>query len=160
MGVDEQNLTKAKQVFDTICQMLDGDDWHYEKNEDELTVRFGVQGEDIPVQIGIEVQAERQLVVLFSPMPYKIPEEKRLDLAVAVSVANRGMINGTFDYNVMNGNLLFRISNSYIGCDLSTDVFMYMLQCACATVDEYNDKFLMIAKNVLTLEQFIASQNA
>ena len=48
------------------------------------------------------------------------------------------------------------MTSSYIGSSLSRDVFDYMISCACYTIDEYNDKLLLLAKGMTTLEQFLS----
>ena len=58
---DQNDLMQAKQVFDTLCQTLDGHDWVYEKDESELTIECGAQGEDLPIQITIRIDPKRHV---------------------------------------------------------------------------------------------------
>ncbi len=159
---DEKKLAQARTVFDTLCQALDHNDWHYDKDEtdaNKLAIECGAQGDDLPMSIIIKVLAERQLVMLISKIPFTIQEDKRLDLALAVSAINNRLVDGSFDYNVSTGRMFFRMTNSFIESTVSEELFSYMLYCSCKTIDKYNDKFLMIAKGVLPLEQFLASLN-
>ena len=55
----------------------------------------------------------------------------------------------------INGRLFFRMSNSYRGCLPGQEIFDYMIFTSCHTIDEYNDKFLMLSKGITTLEQFL-----
>ncbi len=150
------DLRKAQEMFGVLCRTLEDNDWNYKKNEEALTIECGAQGEDLPIELRIEVDAERKLVILLSTIPARIPEDKRLDAAVAVSVVNNILVDGCFDYNVKTGNLLFRMTNSYMESTLSKEVFDYMLFCSCKTIDDYNDKFFALAKNMMTIQQFIA----
>lgn len=153
--MSENDLKQARAVYNALCAMLDERDWRYKKNEEELSISCGAQGDDLPMEISIEVDIERQLVTLLSPMPFHVPEDRRTALAVAVSQANNGMVDGSFDYNYINGRILFRMTSSYRQSLIGKDLFAYMLSCSCYTIDEYNDKFLMVAKNNMSLEEIL-----
>ena len=152
-----KDLERAKKTFDTLCRALENNDWRYQKDEEALTIECGARGEDLPMELNIRVDPDLMLVVLLSRIPFAIPEDKRLDMAIAVSVVNNRLVDGCFDYNVMTGNLLFRMTNSFMESQIGEDVFSYMLYCSCATIDDYNDKFLMFAKGMLSMEQFLAT---
>lgn len=153
---DQKKTEKAKVVFDTVCRTLDNSKWSYKKNEEKLIVECGAQGDDLPIQLTIRVDVERQLVLLLSNMPFVIQEDKRIDTAVAISAINNFLVDGSFDYNVASGRVFFRMTNSYIDSDISEEVFLYMVLCSCKTVDEYNDKFLMISKGILPIDKFVS----
>lgn len=148
---------QAKNVFATLCRSLEKNNWSFSKDEDNMTVECGAQGDDLPMEISIQVDAERQVAVLLSHMPFLIKENKRFDVAVAVSAINNALVDGSFDYNVTDGRMYFRMTNSFIESDIGEEVFAYMLACSCRTIDEYNDKFLMLSKGMVSLEQFIAA---
>lgn len=152
-----KNYEQAKVTFTTLCQALDNHQWHYKKDEDELSIECGVQGDDLPMEITVKVDADRMLVLLISHMPFVIQEDKRLDVAVAVSAINNALVDGCFDYDLATGHMFFRMTNSFIESKISEAVFAYMLFCSCQTIDEYNDRFLMLAKGMISIEQFLSS---
>ena len=152
---DEKNLKRAQAVFKSLCQMLDEREWHYKKYEDKLAIQCGAQGEDLPMEIKIQVDAKRQLISLLSPMPFAVPEKRRQALAVAVSKANYGMVDGSFDYDYLSGRIVFRLTSSYRESLVGKEMLAYMLMCSCYTIDEYNDKFLMVAKNEMTVDEIL-----
>ena len=98
---------------------------------------------------------QRQLVSLLSQMPFAVPENRRTALAVAVSQANNGMVDGSFDFDYLSGRIIFRMTSSYRESLIGKELFTYMLSCACYTIDEYNDKFLMVAKNEMSAEEIL-----
>ena len=154
-----KNLEQAKVVFGQICQTLDHHDWKYQQNEEKLMIGCSARGDDLPMELTIRVDADRSVVVLFSHMPFAIQEDKRLDLAVAVTAINNALADGCFDYNIADGSPYFRLTNCYIDSTLSQEVFSYMLFCACQVIDEYNDKFLMLAKGMISVQDFLATLN-
>jgi hypothetical protein len=156
---DEMKMQKAKEVYNTLVRMLDNRNWKYEKVEEDLIIKSGVKSDDFPVTFIIEVRPKNELVRFLSWMPFNIPGDKRIDAAIAVNVANYGLIDGSFDYDLNDGEIRFRLTSSYRNSALSEDLFEYMIVCATSTVDQYNDRFFMLAKGMMTLEQFIEKDN-
>lgn len=152
------DMARAKETFATLCAAMDGNNWKYKKDEENLAIQCGVQGDDLPMEIVVTVDAKRCVVLLLSKIPIQTPEDKRLQMAVAVSAVNNSLVDGCFDFDIQSGKMFFRMTNSFMASKLSASVFHYMLAIACRTVDEYNDKFLMLGKGMLSLEQFLAAE--
>ena len=152
---EEKELNLARTVYKSLCAMLDEHDWHYQKDEDNLSIKCGAQGDDLPMEIIVKVDDDRKLVTLISFMPYAVPENRRSALAVAVSQANNGMVDGSFDYSYLTGRIMFRMTSSYRESLIGKNLFDYMITCACYTIDEYNDKFLFVAKNEMSTEEIL-----
>ena len=151
----DNNDLLAKSVFDTLCAALDHDSWNYKKDAENLRIESGARGEDLPIELNISIQPKSGAVLLLSSIPVTTPEDKRIEMAVAVAVANNGMRWGNFDYHVADGRIFFRMAGSYLGNLLGEEFFKNMLYTGCSTIDRYNDRFLMLAKGLLTLEKFV-----
>ena len=152
---DANKLKQGQQAFKTLCAMLDEIEWHYKKDEENLRITSSAKGDDLPIDINFSVDVERQLIMFLSKMPFTIPESRRVALAIAVSAANFPMVDGSFDYNFSEGLIYFRLTSSFRESLLSKELFKYMLMVSCNTIDEYNDKFLLISKNEMTHEEII-----
>lgn len=150
---EENQLKQAKETYNTLLKMLDERKWHYEKDDEGLEISCGVQGDDLPIEIGIRIDPEKHLVILLSPMPFSVPEKARDNMALAVSIANYGLVDGNFDYDFRSGRIIFRQTTSYRSSLLGKEAFTYMLIVACNTIDEYNEKLLFAAKSDLDLEK-------
>ncbi len=158
--MSEANMKQAKEVYETLVRMLDTRDWNYDRDDDRLLIQSSIKGDDLPVEFIIIVDAEREVVRYLSKLPFAIPEEKRIDGALAVCVANNGMVNGSFDYDIKTGEILFRLTTSFkSGSVLSEDLLEHIIMLSAVMVDNYNDKFLMLGKGVLSLQQFIEQEN-
>lgn len=153
---DEKKTTLAKSVYQTLCTAISNREWKYDKDEEKLVVYFTVNGEDIPMSFILIVDAERQLVRVLSPLPFKMDEGKRIDGAIATCVATYGLSDGSFDYDLSDGTIAFRLTTSFRESLISEDLLQYMISFACAVVDQYNDKFLAINKGMLSIDDFIA----
>ena len=151
----EEKLQRAQRTFKNLCQNLDEHKWHYEKDEENLEIECSARGEDLPMDIRIIVHADRQLIILLSVMPFIAPDTKRLDVAIATSIVNNKLVDGSFDYDVTSGHMVFRMTSSFIESEIDSEVFTYMLMVSCHTIDEYNDKFFMLGKGMLSINQFL-----
>lgn len=153
-----EDMRKAMEVYNTLCNMLDHKGWKYDKVEEKLMIKSGVKGDDLPIEFIMRVNPRNEVVSFISFLPFDIAEDKRVDLAIAICAANYGMVDGSFDFDITDGSILFRLTSSYKDSVLGEDLFEYMLMVAASTVDEYNDKFFMIAKGMLPLEKFLADE--
>ena len=153
--MDDKVMKQAKTVYETVCKSLDARGWNYKRHDEDLTISTGARGEDLPMDIVIVVNPRAQVVSVISPLPFKISEDKRVDGALAVAIANYGLINGSFDYDLRDGEIRFRIVSSFRDSVLGEELFNYMVMLAAGTVDDYNDKFLMISKGMWSIEDFL-----
>lgn len=156
--MSEVNMYKAREVYNALINMLDTRDWKYERFDDDLLIKSGIKGEDLPIEFIICVNPKNQVVQFLSKLPFNIPEDKRVDAAIAVCVANYGLVDGSFDYDISDGEIRYRLTASYRDSYLGADLFEYMILCASSTVDNYNDKFFMLTKNMITVQQFIEQE--
>ena len=152
-------MANAQQVYETLCKALDRRGWKYSKDEAEFLVHFGVNGDDIPMKFIIYVDAERQLVRLMSPLLFKINADKRMEGAIAACAVSYGMADGSFDYDLSDGEIVFRMTASYRESQLGEGLFQYLISCACAMVDKYNDQFLALDKGIMSIADFLAKKS-
>ena len=155
---DERNIELAKQVYQTLCEAIERREWNFGKDEENLIVHFGVNGDDILMQFILGVDADRQLIRLLSPLPFKMGEDKRMEGAIAACSASYGMVDGNFDFNLVDGSIAFRMTASFRDSVIGEGLFHYMIACSCAMVDKYNDKFLALDKGVISITDFITNK--
>ncbi len=151
-------LERAKAVYADLCSALEKREWNYQKHEDDLVVTFGVSGEDIPMEFIIAVDAKRQLLRVLSKLPFTVPEDKRMELAIATCVASNGLADGSFDYDIASGTIMFRLTASFRESKIGEGLFEYLVVCSSITVDTYNDKFLALCKGLISINDFIANK--
>ena len=155
----DQNKTElAKQVYSTLCEAIQSREWHFEKDPEKLLVHFGVSGDDIPMQFILVVDEKRQLIRLMSPLPFKMSEGKRMEGAIATCAASYAMVDGSFDYDLSDGTIVFRMTASFRESLIGEGLFMYLISCSCAMVDKFNDKFLALDKGILSIADFIENK--
>lgn len=155
---DEKKMELAQKVYQTLCDALDSRNWRYMNDDDKLLVHFGVNGDDIPMKFIIVVDADRQLVRLMSPLSFKMSESKRIEGAIATTVASYGMNDGSFDYDMSEGEIVYRLTQCFRDSTIGMGLFHYMIDYSCAVVDAYNEKFLALEKGLMSLQDFIAKE--
>ena len=154
-----ENSSSAQSIYNTICEMFDEKRFKYTRHDEDLVVSCTVSGEDIPMEMLFFVRAEQQVVQLISPMPFRIPDDKLSGAALAVCAVNDILIDGSFDLDLSNGRISFRMTQSFAASHLSKELFDYMLVSSAKIIDDYNDKFLMLGKGVFTYEDFMDSDD-
>ena len=155
-----ENMQKAQEVYATLISMLDNIGWTYDRHDDKLLIKSGVKGDDFPVEFIVLVNSRNEVVQFISSLPFKMPEDKRVDGAIAVCVANYGLVDGSFDYDISDGEIRFRLTSSYRETVLSEELLKYVIMVSAGTVDKYNDKFFMLSKGMITIQQFIEQDQA
>ena len=152
---NEKEMALAKNIFATICSAFDSNEWIYSKDEDELKIALGFDGNDIPMKFLICVDPDRQLVSVLSFLPFEFDKEKRMDAALATSYINYMLGDGSFDLSIAEGTTIFRQTTSYRGSLLSKELFLNMIAVACYTVDKYNDKLKALNDGEIEIKELL-----
>ena len=163
MALDPARIENTKKNAEVLLAMLDHRKLKYsveEQTEARTHIRIHFTGEDIPMTLHIILRADRQIASVLSVMPFFITEEHRNDAALAVTAANHGLIDGSFDLNMKSGEIRFRLTSCYIDSVLSESLFSYLMFVSAETIDRYNDRFMALNTGEMTLEQFLAADAA
>ena len=152
---DTIQTPSAKEIYKLICDALDERKWHYEKDDEENAVYVGVSGEDLPIKLIMLADEKRKLIRMLSPLPFKMSEDKRMEGALATTAVNYGMADGSFDYNISDGTIVFRITATYRESRIDTELIQYLIAVTVTMVEKYNDKFFAINKGMLSISDFL-----
>ncbi len=155
---ESDKMQLAQEVYDNLCEALDRREWKYEKFPDDLTIRFKSIGDDLPMDFIVIVDSDRQLLRVMSPVPVDDNKNKRLELAIATCVASYGLSDGSFDYDITTGDIFFRLTVCFRNSTIGDGLFEYLVGVSSAIVDKYNDKFFAISKGLLSVDDFIVSE--
>ena len=146
---------RAAQVYQLIKSHLTSKNIHFDPHDDDQVITMTAQGEDLPMPVLIRVIADREVLHIASPLPGKVPEDKRIDAAVALAAINNHLMNGNFDLDLDSGLIVYRVCQSFHDNDISEEQIHYLLAIVFITTDEYNDTLFMMAKGAITLEQLL-----
>lgn len=152
---DSNGNALAEKVYEDLCGALSARNWKYKRFRELMSIHFGSIGEDLPMDFIITVDSERELIRVHSMIPVDRDPKKRLDLAIAACAATNVLADGSFDYDISDGSLAFRLTASFRGSTIGEGLFDYIVKVSCVTVDEYNDKFFAISKGVMSVDDFL-----
>ena len=150
--------TAAVKVFNKIDKYLTAKNWKYDKDTNKLEFIYHVGGDDFPMRFILRVDAEREMIRSISFMPFDFSEDKRIEGAIAVCVANMGMLNGCFGYNITDGTVFHKVVVPYMDIEVSDDMIEYIMGLGMAMVDKYNDRFFALNKGFISIAEFIEKQ--
>lgn len=156
---DTKELMYAKEAFNTLCTTLNNIGWTYDKNEESLKIDFWVKTDDLPMRFLMIVDADKQLVRIYSPLPFKANPDKRVELITAITIINYSLADGTFMCELDDGSIIFKITSSFKESLLGEELFKYMVTLACTVVDKYNDQLESLHEGRMTLGEFIEKNN-
>ena len=145
---------EAKVMYNTLCQTLDNMRWQYSKEEDKLIIRTSAIGQDLSMKLFMKIDEDRQVMYLKSPMPFDIPEDCREMMMKAVIMANYSMLNGSFEFDLSDGYLAFKMVIPYMESIVSEKVCDYMVKLSCNMTDKFNDKFKALVDGTMNITEF------
>jgi hypothetical protein len=151
---------KDLAVFNTVCSALDSENLKYDADKEKLTVFLKVRGEDLPISVLFRVGADRNVLSVNSLLDATAGEDKRVEFAIAINAANYALVNGSFDYDINSGKIIYRMAHPYLSSDISESIIKYMLYCLFSVVDEYNDRFVLLSQGVIDIAKFIELANS
>lgn len=163
MELDQTRIESTAKNTEQLLSMLEHKKLKYtvqERTDARTHILLHFTGEDLPMTLHIILRTDRQIASVFSVMPFQIAEERRTDAALAVTAANHGLIDGSFDLNMQTGEIRFRLTSCYIGTVLTEDLFSYLMFVSAETVDRYNDRFEALNNGTLDLEGFLRADAA
>lgn len=156
--VDAAKRARAEQVYAAVCAWLDSRGWEGDRDPEKLGVRFGLSTEDMPVHCNFTVNAEKQLLYVYSPIPFYMRESMRTEGAVMTGVASACLRDGSFDYKMATGRICFRLATSLCGLEIGAETMEYFVNCTHAVVDHFNDRFEAVNNGQLSLHTFVADE--
>lgn len=160
MANEENKAVRAQKAYRDLYTHLDAIGLKYTRHDDDKVIALTMHGDDLPIEMLLLVKEKQEVISLLSPVRPKVPEDKRIDAAVAVNVANYGIIFGSFDYDLSDGEIRWRAVLPYADAAITEEQVKYLMFVSAHTIDNYNDKFLMLSKGMMTLEQFIESEKS
>lgn len=149
----------TKKVYEAFLEHLKNRELKYRSDDKEMEVNLIMQGDDFPIDMDFIFDDERQMLIVRSVLPVTFEKDKRIEGAITSGMATYRLVNGCFDYSMEKGRVIFRMNHMFRDAIPSAETFDYLIACSSVTVDEYNDKLFMVAKGMLSVEDFYKKIN-
>ena len=145
----------ADRAYAALCSAMERGDLSFRKYERIPVLRFRVEDEGPIQRFVIRLNRAYELITLNASLPIRVPEERRIEMAVAVCRATSVLLNGCFGYNLQEGTVFFRLTAPLRGCEYSEAYFACMVECATEIVSEFSDLLGKVAAGELSLPEFM-----
>ena len=146
---------RGNKMYRQMCSVFKKQGLNFKEEEDRLRIYFIMNGNDLPMKCFMRIDAERELIIFQSPLPFNFSKEKMVEGAVAICSVNYSLRYGGFDLDIRDGQILFRLVCSFRDCVINDDLFKILLGTAVSTTDEYNDKFQALNEGKMKSSDFI-----
>ena len=137
---------KSEEIVTAVRKWLDGDDWHYEFNEEKQMIKAGVTlgGKIQTATMFIDFREKSYLVYVRAPI---CGDKDNLgELLKFIAMANYGLINGNFELDMRDGEVRYK---TYVNCDgldaLSDEVIKASIYTGCTLMGRYGDGITALA---------------
>ncbi len=151
---EREALARAGEVFDTIEKVLQERRCACYISKPILKIYLTVHGDDFDFPILFKFAMDCGLLAAFGMLPFKVPEKKRKDFAVAVCAANWELADGCFNLELEGeGQIYFKTTANYINTNLSKEVIEHIIDLTAAAVNIYGGKFRKVIKTDMPVER-------
>lgn len=151
---DESSAIPPEVVFGSVCGSLKKRGWLYQAFPEKLMVGFSAGGYDLEMRLACRTDPDKQIVRLIAPLTFNVPEERRLDAALATNCANCVLPDGAFALDLETGGLRFGISASWSNGAIGERLLDYLIDLSCFAVKNFNDKLQALAEGSIGSEDF------
>lgn len=152
---DNKLIARADEVYDILVSELDSREWHYDEDREKRTIRFSVSGKQMTVAYDFKIDADRQLILLNSLLPFDIKEDKSGDFMLAVCRTNSSLPDGRFRLYLENDAVSFDMTCSYIESLIGEELFEYLINYTLFIVDRYGPRLKDLNDDVIDVQKYI-----
>lgn len=155
MAVDKKLQKQAEKVAKILRSVLDGYGWHYSVSNDGLSFEFGVKSDAMPMYYTMRVWPDKELVTTYVSQKLIIPESKRIMAALGFCQANNHLVDGSYDFNVATGELLFRVVACYHDMKIGPATIKYLINVANQSFDDVNQTICDYVNDVIDGTEYL-----
>lgn len=130
---DRKRTKLAGEVYRTFCSAFAAKNWEHKKADRKRQLDFPVEISGESVDFTLTVDASRQLIRMVARFPEKVSAEKLPEVTDALCRVNCKMADGSFDLDMSEGRVTFRITaffhNSCIGEGFVENMIFFAIAC-------------------------------
>ena len=137
---------EQEEIIDAVRDWLDNDDWHYDFDAERTMIKTGInlKSKIKSSRILIDIKENSYIVYLISPI--NGDKENPAEIIKYLTMANYGLINGNFEFDVRDGEIRYK---TFVNCEglesLSEEVIRDSVYVGCAMMDRYGDGIASLA---------------
>jgi hypothetical protein len=151
----EKQMTYSKATYKKVCESLDNLGWTYDRDDEGLNIFTGASGVDLNISLRICIEPDKCLATVLSELPFVADMDSMVETSLVISYINNSLVDGSFDYNPVDGSIFFRNTVAFHDSNISEKVFGYMIYITCRTVDRYNGMLKKLASSEISFSEAI-----
>jgi hypothetical protein len=132
---------QSRNLLETVRDYLEADNFACSLHEQAGFVECGFRGKNGLFVVRIAAAVNPLSLGVLVRIPLVVPDDRRLDMAEAVTRVNYGLLLGSFDFNLTDRTLRFRNSMPVADGTLTQEQFRRLLYAALASVNRYDRAF-------------------
>ena len=125
------------QLYDTLVQFFEEDDWTFDRDDNELRLSMRVNGRNTSFRCYARIDEEKQIVMFYTVTDTKVAEAKRPAVAEFITRANYGLYVGNFELDYSDGEVRYKTSIDMEGGELTTRMVDNLVNASVSTFDRY-----------------------
>lgn len=141
---------KALKMRETVKEAFGLLGFDYELDNDGATFCFKVTGEDLAIPGFINVY--NRCYDVKSYVPCDVGQDKMIDVILLCNYLNTLIPYGTVYYDTKPDAVIFRIEQFHDESLVSAEQVKIAVLTSLNIIDEFNDKFFMLVKGMISLE--------
>jgi len=148
---------RGDEIYDILIETLEGRKWHYDAHKEDNVVLFTLSNSEknYSLRYVIRVIDELELIEVYLPMSFLVPEEKRTDFAIALCQTNYRLVDGHYVLDMTDGQICFKMGCSYHDNLIGEELFGYLIDFSYCVVDAHNDMLCGLNDEKITLKEYI-----
>jgi hypothetical protein len=125
------------QLFNTLIEFFEEDDWNFQWVEGETVLSMGFAGKNGRWMCYAQAREPQEQFVFYSICPVNVPENRRVAAAEYLTRANYGMIVGNFEMDYDDGEIRYKTSIDIEGATLLPPLIKSMVYTNLLMLDRY-----------------------
>ena len=125
------------RIFDGMKAFFDADNWNTHQLDGQLALQMGFDGEAGRWSCFAQAREEQEQLVFYSVAPVKAPEERRAQVTEFITRANFGMIIGSFELDLSDGEVRYKTAVDFEDLEVSIAQVRNMVYPNVLTMDRY-----------------------
>lgn len=110
------------ELLTVIESALERRGWPHQRLPDRDVVTFPFQGDDERWVTYAEAREDSRRVIVYSVVPFNVPQERRTGVAEYLTRANYGLQIGNFELDLDDGEVRFKTSLDVKGAELTREL--------------------------------------
>ncbi len=144
----------GKKLYKMICDHYDKKGISYQRVDEKRLTLVVNRDREIPVNLFVAAETEPLALRICGRLPFKVPQESREMMLMALQAINQRLPVGRFQMDVSDGTVDYRVSLPLVGIKYDEKWLENVLDDAFFTVTHRDEKILSLLQGEITFEEF------